>query len=426
MPLIKLAAERRKRQAPPGMQPPENAADWFRVENSAEDSDATDIYVYSSIGGWFGMWADEFIDELKAVTTPKINLRLNSPGGSVFDGIAIANALRAHPANVTVYVDSLAASIASVIMLAGDKVIMQPQSQVMIHAASGACYGDASEMVKMAELLEFQTRNIAEAYADRTGRTVDEFLELMAAESWFSAKEAVEMGLADEFVPMRTKEAAPADDSVAARMHRSWDLSMYRYAGREHAPTPVASPFAKGGILPGMPVTAAMINGIAVDNKTGTETAPAAAPQTVTLDLSALGADETFQNLIRDLIRESLADAAPPFLPKKGEGDEEDDEDEEEEAENASDEEPTDAASREPVTARSPRSDVIPIPAEGLKAGDAEPPSEHPVDTGLGSDTVESTETYDEADDWTQVVGSFISSTSPSADDVFAQLKEGW
>lgn len=429
MPFIELVAQRARPTPPAGMQPPENGKDWFRIENNADEADTTDVLIYSSIGGWFGMWADELVDELKAVTTSKINLRLNSPGGSVFDGIAIANAIRSHPATVTVYVDSLAASIASVIAMSGDRLVMMPQSQIMVHNASGACYGDATEMTKMADLLDKQSRNIAEAYAQHTGGSLAEWQQYMADETWFTAEEAVAVGLADEVVPMRktTKETAPADDAVAARMQQTWDLSMYRYAGREHAPAPVAtSPFAKGGILPGMPVTAAMINGIAVDNKTGTETAPAAAPQTVTLDLSALGADETFQNLIRDLIRESLADAAPPFLPKKGEGDEEDDEDDEEEAENASDEEPTDAASREPVTARTPRSDVIPVPAEGLKAGDAEPPSEHPVDTGLGPDTVESTETYDEADDWTQVVGSFISPTSPSADDVFAQLKEGW
>lgn len=280
MPLIKLAAERHHRQIPPGMQPPENAADWFRIENSAEDSDSTDVFVFDSIGGWFGLYADEFIEQLNEVTTSKINVRLNSPGGSVFEGIAIANAIRSHPANVTVYVDSLAASIASVIMLAGDRVVMQPQSQVMIHAASGGCYGDSAEMTKMAEVLDFQTRNIAEAYAERSGRTVAEFMELMAAETWLTAKEAVALGLADEAAPMKKPDQAPNEkEPVEARMHRTWDLSMYAYAGRDKAPAPK------------------------IPSKTP------AAGQVITVDLfNTDGFREQMMNLFRSVIRDEITE----------------------------------------------------------------------------------------------------------------------
>lgn len=302
MPLIKMAAERQKRQVPPGMQPPENAADWFRIQNSADDSDSTDVFVYDSIGGWFGLYADEFIEQLNEVTTSKINLRLNSPGGSVFEGIAVANALRSHPAHVTVYVDSLAASIASVIMLAGDRVVMQPQSQVMIHAASGACYGDSTEMTKMADLLDFQTRNIADAYAERTGRPVSEFLDLMAAETWLSAKEAVEIGLADEAMPMRPKKGEQAEDpaSVAASMHRSWDLSMYRYAGRENAPVPTA----KQAVTPGMKITAEMVSGLQTVSDT---TVPVEQTQTITLrDQLSESFVAQFKSLVREAIRDEL------------------------------------------------------------------------------------------------------------------------
>src|SRR5688500_8617462 len=130
MSFIELVAQRHPPKPPAGMQPPENAKDWFRIENSADDPETTDVMVYDAIGGWMGMWADEFIEQIGAVTTPKINLRLNSPGGSVFEGIAIANAIRQHPASVTVYVDSIAASIASVIALAGDRLVMMPQSQI--------------------------------------------------------------------------------------------------------------------------------------------------------------------------------------------------------------------------------------------------------------------------------------------------------
>lgn len=277
MPLIELVAERRQKQIPPGMQPPENAADWYRISNSADDADATDIFVYDSIGGWFGLYADDLIRDLKEISTSRINLRLNSPGGSVFEGIAIANALRSHPANVTVYVDSLAASIASVIMLAGDRVIMQPQSQVMIHAASGGCYGDAAEMTKMADLLDLQTRNIAEAYAEHTGRTVSEFLDLMAAETWFTAKEAVAIGLADEAMPMRPKKGEDAEEpaTATARMQHAWDLSMYQYAGREKAPAPVIK-------------------------------SPAAVMEETRLDVRLDVGSQAFQDFLRDAVRAEI------------------------------------------------------------------------------------------------------------------------
>jgi ATP-dependent Clp endopeptidase proteolytic subunit ClpP len=252
---IELVAQRRSPTAPPGMQPPENAKEWFRIENSAEDADTTDIYVYDSIGGWFGMYADEFIEALGQVTSKNISLRLNSPGGSVFEGIAIANAIRNHPANVTVYVDSLAASIASVIALAGNRLVMMPHSQIMIHNASGACFGDATEMTKMADLLDKQSRNIAEAYAQHTGRPLAEWQQYMADETWFTAEEAVAVGLADEAMPMKPKKGEQAEEPACALadvMNRSWDLSMYNHAGREAAPAPVIpekQTFATGGIL---------------------------------------------------------------------------------------------------------------------------------------------------------------------------------
>lgn len=257
---IELAAQRRPQQVPQGVKPPENAADWYRIVNSADDLDETDIYVYDAIGGWFGMYADDFIRDLKDIGTRKINLRINSPGGSVFEGIAIANALRSHPASVTVYVDALAASIASVIALAGDRLVMMPQSQLMIHDASGACYGNAEDMEYMVGLLNKQSDNIADAYADRAGGTSDEWRDLMKAETWYSAKEAVAAGLADEvmpFPPKKEDEEKPAPAS--ARMETNWDLTAYRYAGREKAPAPpTPSPFARGGLLDSIPVAATL------------------------------------------------------------------------------------------------------------------------------------------------------------------------
>lgn len=404
MPWIDLVAQRRP-QPPQGVTPPENAKDWFRIENSADEPDATDVLIYSSIGGWFGMWADEFVDELKAVTTSKINLRLNSPGGSVFDGIAIANAIRSHPATVTVYVDSLAASIASVIAMSGDRLVMMPQSQIMVHNASGACYGDSTEMAKMAQMLDKQSLNIAEAYAQHTGGSLADWTQYMADETWFTADEALAVGLADEVMPMRApKKEAPLAPAEAS-MSKVWDLSMYRYAGREQAPAPVAAaltppspPFAAGG-----PVAAPDI----------TDGVPAVVSGTEFV-LSADAVGRMSRDDLIALIKQEIGNAFPP--PDEEEEDEPDEDGEE--ADNTADAEPQDVA------------EAVPMPPEGLRPGDVNPPIEHPVDTGLGDpdSTVESTETHDEADPWNQVVGSFVSppTSPPSADDVFAQLKGAW
>ncbi|MGV9779791.1 head maturation protease, ClpP-related, partial [Streptosporangium sp. NPDC003464] len=164
-----------------------------------------------------------------------MTLRVNSPGGDVFDGIAIMNTLRSHPARVTTHVDSLAASIASVIAMAGDRIVMQPHSQMMIHDAAGMCIGNATDMHEMAAMLDRQSDNIAAVYAERAGGTVADWRERMRAETWLSAEEAVAAGLADEVAPRRDtdKDKAPVENA--------WDLSIFRYAGREHAPAPVAS-----------------------------------------------------------------------------------------------------------------------------------------------------------------------------------------
>lgn len=404
MSFIELVAQRHPPKAPAGMQPPENAKDWFRISNSADDPDTTDVMVYDSIGGWMGMWADEFIEQIGAVTTSKINLRLNSPGGSVFEGIAIANAIRQHPANVTVYVDSVAASIASVIALAGDRLVMMPQSQLMVHNASGACYGDASEMTKMADLLDKQSRNIAEAYAQHTGRPLAEWQQFMDAETWFSAEEALAVGLADEVVPMRAK-SAPAEENepVAAQMQRSWDLSMYHYPGRTLAPAPTIPQ----QVMPGQKVTAELLNGIRNE-------APPAEPTPIVIDFKLLGSDQVFLDMIRDLVRKELAPATPaePAVENiqvvlGGEG----------HVDNGP----------EPVTDEPVQADDSPPAPENASTPPPDEDEEEEEEEGDEPPPFTEDEPADEADDWNQIVGFLVSPvTSPGADDVFAKLKEGW
>lgn len=203
--------------------------DWYRIKNEAGSSTA-EVHIYDEIGYW-GVTAQQFVKEMQSIDANQIDVHLNTPGGDVYDGIAIHNALKQHKANVTVYVDSLAASIGSVIAMAGDEVVMAKYSQMMIHDASGVAVGaNASEMREMADLLDRCSNNIAQVYADKTGTDPDMWREAMMAESWYSAEEAVEVGLADR-----------VDSGNNVRIENDWDLSIYNYSGREYAPAPTAS-----------------------------------------------------------------------------------------------------------------------------------------------------------------------------------------
>lgn len=432
MPFIELVAQRRAPTPPMGMQPPENAKDWFRIENSAEDADETDVYVYDSIGGFLGMWADEFIHQLGQVTTSKINLRLNSPGGSVFEGIAIANAIRSHPATVTVYVDSMAASIASVIALAGDRVVMMPHAQFMVHNASGVAYGDATEMTKMADLLDKQSLNIAKAYAEHTGRPLAEWQDYMAAETWFTAEEAVAVGLADEAMPMKPKKEAPVEEpaAFATAMNRTWDLSMYRYAGRENSPDPVKKDTVIKVELAGTVIDEVILDSARKTVRPGglitAEATAELAPDELIVSegtISAMSRDDLL-DLIREAVRAEMTPAeqtedADKKLPAFLQPDEDEDEDEDADGESGS--ESNDAKVVPPEAFVGEKTDTIP-------AGETNSPKEHPLDTGLGDSesTVERTETYDENDEWLSLVDRLVPVASPSADDVFTSLKEAW
>jgi ATP-dependent Clp endopeptidase proteolytic subunit ClpP len=206
--------------------------DWYRITDA---SDEALVEIYDEIG-YFGITAADFTRDLSAVKAKTLNLRINSPGGSVFDGLTIYNRLREHPATVHVTVDGVAASIASVIAMAGDTIEMGRGSQMMIHNPSGLVMGQAGDMREMADLLDKLARDsIADVYAAKGGKDAAHWLSLMAAETWLSAREAVEAGLADSVLG---DDAVTPAATAAAKVH---DLAAYtfKYPGREHAPDPV-------------------------------------------------------------------------------------------------------------------------------------------------------------------------------------------
>jgi hypothetical protein len=186
---------------------------------------------------------EAFAEDLQAIDRSPINVRINSPGGSVFDAIAIYNALNHHPARSVTYVDGLAASAASVIAMAGDEIVMMPGSQMMIHDASAVHDGNAADMAKMGTFLDRQSNNIADLYRMRAGGDIAEWRDLMLAETWmFAPKPSTPAS------PTASQEApGPADPELVDKMARTFDLGQYRYAGRRAAPGPAQRRAARTG-----------------------------------------------------------------------------------------------------------------------------------------------------------------------------------
>lgn len=206
--------------------------DWYRVEAKASGGKRTaDVYIYAEIGDSF--WGDsvsagDFVREFAAVDADEITVHLNSPGGNFWDSVAIANALRAHPARVITRVDGLAASGASLVAIAGAEVVVAQGSQMMVHEASGLALGTAAEMEEMKAVLDKISDNMAGQYAAKAGGTVEEWRDIQRAETWYNADEAVEANLAD-----RVDTTVNADDFTA-----KFDLAVYAHAGRAEAPAP--------------------------------------------------------------------------------------------------------------------------------------------------------------------------------------------
>lgn len=187
-----------------------SANKFWKLVNSVDRSGST-LYLEGPISqdSW---WGDEvtpqaFRDELKQITSNKLLVVINSTGGDVWAGVSIHDALKECEAEVTIKVSGLAASIASVIAMAGDKIQMTPGSTMMVHRASTFAWGNAEELEKYIEMLETVEEGIVSIYADRTGLSKDEINDLLAAETWMSAEKAVELGFADEIVkPESTAE----------------------------------------------------------------------------------------------------------------------------------------------------------------------------------------------------------------------------
>lgn len=204
------------------------------VEVRAAGSNVTDILLYEEIGQW-GVTAEEFVTALAAIQTPDIRVRINSPGGDVFDGITIYNALQGWKGNVDCVIDGIAASAASYIAMAGDTIRIHESAMMMVHRAWGMAVGNTKDMADMANTLAKVDGVMADIYAKQTGKSAKEMLALMDGEAdgtWFTAQEAGALGLVDEVIPPDTEDpqnpVAPdpdepqpeEEDDMAAAMAR--------------------------------------------------------------------------------------------------------------------------------------------------------------------------------------------------------------
>lgn len=174
--------------------------------------DVADLDIFDVIGDpWEGTTAKDFIAQLRDITAPNINLHINSPGGYVTDGLAMYSAIQQHPAYVTALVEGQAASAASFVAMAAEKIVIAKHSSMMIHDASGFGIGNASDFRALVDILEEESHNISQIYAERAGDTAEDWRKRMQANSGigttYRGQEAVDIGLADEVMTMPKKTA---------------------------------------------------------------------------------------------------------------------------------------------------------------------------------------------------------------------------
>jgi ATP-dependent protease ClpP protease subunit len=182
---------------------------WFTITNQA--SDTAEIRIYNEIGA-HGIPAQQFCNALNEVKAAKIALHINSQGGEIFDSMAICSAIQAHPADVTAYIDGVAASCASWIAAACDSTVMDKHAFQMMHNPQSGVLGSSDDMRKRADTLDKMRDAIAQIYADKSGKDLPTVKAAMDAETWFNAAEAKAWGLCDSIEDPDDEEEETDDD----------------------------------------------------------------------------------------------------------------------------------------------------------------------------------------------------------------------
>ena len=193
------------------------AAKELRVENQ---NDSATIYLYGVIDQYFGVSAEEIAKALDALSGKAVTLRINSPGGDVFDGRAMYAAIRQH-GNVTAQIDGLAASAATYVAMAANSINMIDGGFMMIHNAWTLAFGNKNDFIELAGLLDKFDQSIINDYMKKTGKSAEEISAMMDAETWMSAQEALDMGFVDTVID------GVAIDPGTSGASNAWDLSAF-------------------------------------------------------------------------------------------------------------------------------------------------------------------------------------------------------
>ena len=200
------------------------SAAFARVAMDETAEEAT-VYIYGDIGGWLGaVSAEDVAREIAGLDVTTLHIRLNSPGGLVFDGVAIYNAIAQHKAKVVVSIEGIAASIASVIAMAGDEIRIGEAASIMIHKPWSFAMGDAETIRKEADVLDVLEGCLIDIYAARTETDAAELKTMLAAETWLRGQEAVDAGFADLLIPAKKKEKPAQSALLALYRHTPVDL----------------------------------------------------------------------------------------------------------------------------------------------------------------------------------------------------------
>lgn len=184
---------------------PLDKPDWYKINDSSEDN--TDLLIYDVIG-WPYNDVKELVTMLSDIKSQTITVKINSPGGDVFDGTALANALLQHPAKIITKVEGLAASMASVIAMAGNEIQAFSNSMMMIHNAWSFTYGNQYELMDMVELLKKIDGNIVDAYHTKANVGKREIIQMMKDTTWLTAKQAKDKGFVDTIIELKAAKAA--------------------------------------------------------------------------------------------------------------------------------------------------------------------------------------------------------------------------
>jgi len=190
-------------------------ANWYSIKAAVNDN-PVEVLIYDEIGMW-GITAEDFVSDLNAIDATSITLRINSPGGSVFEGMAIYNAIRRHKATITTQVDGLAASMGSIIALAGDNIQMSENAYYMIHNPWGGVYGESTDLRKYADRLDEMKEQMINIYEAKSTLSREEIAAAMDAETWYTGTTALESGFVDTLT--ETLDAAACYHGTNAVAH---------------------------------------------------------------------------------------------------------------------------------------------------------------------------------------------------------------